>query len=270
MLLLVTALLDEARPLGRALGLSREGREGSVRWFAGADYLLAVSGPGALRCAAVTSRMLTRFPQIRAACNAGVAGAAEGEYSIGQWVRVHSVRDEASDRLLIPDILDRHSLPEAALLTVGQIRRHPAPAGHVVDMEGSGFLEAARFFLPTDRVAVFKNISDYCHGEFNTETMAGCFAENAGAFPRLLKEWAGGLAEPAPDEPAGLGELQQVVTERLRLTETQRHQLARWLRGYLLRGGDAAAVLDRLPAQPVRDKVHGRTLFQEIRDVLAG
>lgn len=271
MLLLVTALIQEARPLARALGLAPRREGGPVRLFGGAgDYLLAVSGVGAARSAAVTGHLLTRFPEIRAALNTGMAGAVEGAFERGQWVRIHAVRDEASGRLLIPDILDEDALPEAALLTVGQVRREAPPPGHLVDMEGSGFLEATRFFLPTDRVALVKGVSDYCTEEFDTDAMVRCFGARCGELAEWIRRWGGGLEEEAAGEPEGLAALREAVEARLRLTATQRHQLSGWLRGYWLRGGSAEAVLAVLPAERPTDKSGQKRIIKEVRDVLAG
>jgi hypothetical protein len=182
------------------------------------------------------------------------------------WLLIHSVRDGQTGRLLIPDILYRHPFAEAPLMTVPKVVREPIAWMGAVDMEGAGFLEAARQHLPAHRVAILKWVSDALTGEIDKAATAAAFAETVGPVLAFIKEWEAMPVEQQTDSAAlAMGEL---CMERLRLTATQRAQLTRWVQGYARRGGTAAGLLAVLPERPPSTRRENTVQFSRLRDAL--
>jgi len=263
MILVAMALMLEARPLVARLGLE-SGGPGSFPVFRDGEHLLVVSGTGPLKAALATGWAFGRFPGIRAALNAGFCGGHPDAFSLHQWYAVHSIRDASSGRLLVPDILWRHPFPEAGLLTTAVPMQTPAEAGRLVDMEGSGFYEAARRFLPPDRIALLKWVSDPLSGGLDPRTVLPAFHQSLPDLGGFLENW---LPPAEADGPEMARQLESAILKRLRLTEAQRQDLRRWLPGYLARAASPEALLARLPAAPPPAKRDNARLFTGLKDV---
>lgn len=257
----------EGRPLRKALCLRGEpGCPFTV--FTGESHVLVQSGTGSAASAAATAWALATFPAITSALNIGFAGALPAEFPLHSWVRAHSVRDQASGRLYLPDILDPHPFAEGPLLTVGRVQREPVFPEGLVDMEGSGFALAARRFLPAHRIALLKWISDAQDGAVDRDGLETAFAASLpDILPFLQTDEGEGNSPSATDEAAEsfAGE----VEAGLRLTVTQRGYLRRWIRGYCARGGDPAAVRRVLPDVLPATKSGNKKIFEKVRRVLA-
>ncbi|NBD39322.1 MAG: hypothetical protein GVY10_12210 [Verrucomicrobia bacterium] len=257
----------EGRPLRKALFL--RGKPGfPFPVFLGESHVLVQSGTGSAASAAATAWALATFPTITNALNIGFAGALPPEFPLHSWVRAHSVRDQASGRLYLPDILDAHPFAEGPLLTVGRVQREPVFPEGLVDMEGSGFALAARRFLPAHRITLLKWISDAQEGGVDGDGLETAFAASLpDILPFLQPDEGEGNSPSVADEAAE--SFSNEVEAGLRLTVTQRGYLRRWLRGYLARGGDAEAVRQVLPAAIPATKSGNNKVFEEVRRVLA-
>lgn len=265
MILITTALMIEANPIRNALGLSAIPNQ-PVPVFKNEDYLLVVTGTGAPKAAASTGWALGRFPGIEGAVNIGLAGAPESVSGLHQWHRVNAVRDASTGRLHIPDILDKHPFAEAALLTVGQPVSEDAGIDGLVDMEGSGFFEAARTSLSPDRILLLKWVSDHLDPQVDRQSTVKAFAGAIEQILALLKEQAIGTRQLVKDRP----ELLDIVLQRLRLTQTQRQFMEKWICGYLARAGDPQRILNVLPDQAPGKKIDNTRLYEVLKDVLKG
>ncbi|MEX0325733.1 MAG: hypothetical protein AB3N33_06560 [Puniceicoccaceae bacterium] len=266
MILIVTALMVEARPVRDRLGLSALGSE-PFPVFSGKGATLVVSGTGALKSSAATAWAMARFPDIRAAVNVGFAGAPAAISPLHRWHIIHSIRDQSSGRLYIPDILVRHGFPEASLLTCGQAVREDSGLEGLVDMEGSGFYEAARQFLSPDRIALLKWVSDHLGGKLDMAALHQPYREAMEPLAEFLRSWDPGAEAGAPDvSPAIL----ETVKTRLRLSQTQDKFLEKWVRGYISRGGKESRLLEVLPEKTPTAKRENNRHFEMLKDVLKG
>ena len=266
MLLITTALMLEARPLREALGLRDQGT-GPIPVFADERILLIVTGTGPLKASAATAWAIGTFPGIRAALNIGFAGASPEVSPLHRWHYIHSIRDQASGRLHVPDILWKHPFPETALLTVAKIMRADSGWTGLVDMEGSGFHEAARRFLPPDRLALLKWVSDPLSGTIDAPQTARIFKNALAEALPFIDQWA----SPVEAEAEGSEkDLLREIGRCLRLTETQRQFLRKWIRGYLARNSDPGAVMAVLPDEPPATKPLNARYFAALKDVLKG
>jgi hypothetical protein len=265
MILITTALMIEAQPLKAALNLSLVGGQ-PFPVFKNEEVILIVTGTGSHRAAAATGWALGRYQAIKIALNVGFAGALEEVAELHQWYGIHSIRDKNTDRLLVPDRLWDLQFPEKALLTVGKPVTGLIAWDGLVDMEGSGFYEAARQVLSPDKIYLLKWISDYLTGKIDVKETGVQFSTAANGLLPAIQNLIELGREESGDDRVFLDELKS----RIRLTETQWQFLAKWVDGYLKRGGESQAILDILPIDPPAKKPDNNRLLEEIKNVLKG
>ncbi len=264
MILITTALMLEARPLVRRLGL-RAREKAAFPVYTGNEVVLLVTGTGPLKAAAATGWAMARFPEVRQAVNIGFAGADPAVAPLHSWHYIDGIRDEASGHLLLPDILWRHPFPEISLLTVSRIVRGPVDWPGLVDMEGSGFFEAARRFLAPDRIALLKWVSDPLTGRIDPADTEAAFERGLDSAVDFIDNWPAG---EVPVQAAGAAALMSEITDRVRLTRTQGEFLGKWTAGFIARGGDPERVRAALPEQAPKTKEENKQVFMKLKDVL--
>jgi len=265
MLLITTALMIEAQPLKAVLGLTAVAGE-PYPLFKNDQVLLIVTGTGAQRSAGATGWALGRFPSVTTALNLGYAAASVDAAELYQWYCVDSIRDESTGRLHIPDRLWKMPFPEKPLLTVGKPVANRIPWDGLVDMEASGFYEAARKVLPPDRILLFKWISDHLSGEIDPVTAGERFTAAIQELVPTMDKLLLSVGRATPDDLPLFDEIQK----RIRLTTTQKQFLRKWLDGFLRRGGSAKSLLALLPPAPPPQKADNKRIFKELKHVLKG
>lgn len=268
MLLITTALMLEARPIVARLGL-RSRREVLPVYESG-TIRLVVTGTGPLRAAAATGWALGRFGEIRMAMNVGFCGALPHVAGLHQWIWAHSIRDQQTGRLSIPEIPYAHPFKEAPLLTVPRVVREPLDWDGAVDMEGAAFFEAARQHLPLHELVILKWVSDPLTGRIDPVATEAAFAKGLGELVPFMESWLE-TRRTEETEAVPMGQdLMALCTQRLRLTATQQAFLGKWLQGFAMRGGTAATLADWLPPAPPRTRRENTDHFARLRDALKG
>ena len=152
-------------------------------------------------------------------------------------------------------------------MTVGEVVRSDIGWEGLVDMEGSGFYEAARSELSPDRIALLKWISDPLTGSIDVADTKARFAVAVGDVVEFIEAW------PVPEKrDAGRADspLLELVRERLRLTRTQETFLEKWIRGYSARGGDPERVRACLPETVPAHKPANTRILETLKNVLKG
>lgn len=232
--------------------------------YDGDGAILVVTGTGPLKAAAGTGWAMARFPGIRQAVNIGFAGADPGVAQLHRWVYVNAIRDQASGHLLLPDILRKHPFPEMCLMTVSRIIREPLDWPGLVDMEGSGFFEAARRFVGPDRIALLKWVSDPLTGRIEPSATEEAFTRDLEPVVDFIGNWRETGPRPSSMPVESLaGE----IKDRLRLTRTQTEFLRKWIPGYLARGGDPERIRDVLPETKPATKDENKRVLEELKNV---
>jgi hypothetical protein len=266
MLLVTVAMMMEARPLCACLGLKAvSGHPYPV--FQNKKTILVVAGTGPLNASAATGWALGHFPRISLALNIGFAGASSQMAPVHSWRYIHSIRDESSGHLCIPDILLNHPFQESTLLTVGKVLREDIGWKGLVDMEGSGFYQAARRALPPDRIMLLKWVSDNLTGDIDIKETTVAFEHAMGEIDEFLDMLE---LEAARDEAEVSSPYLDIIQQKARLTRTQVLFLEKWLSGYLARGGDWQNIADLLPLSAPRHKADNAHLFEQLKNVLKG
>lgn len=231
----IAAMAAEGTIFRRAWGLKFLDTEGPFRCYGDEDRMLVLSGTGKVRCALAVSWLITRFPALREGVllNAGVAGCPAHE--IGSVHLVNQAIDTATGKRLYPDILFTHPYGEATLHTVDRpLEKVAAGMGEtdLIDMEGSVFLEAAQLFVPCHRAHMVKVVSDNLTPEKVDRNAVARLMENAlPAVEHIIES----IPRGGEQDIAGRMAVFSRIGERWRLTASQRAQLHRAGRAWLLR-----------------------------------
>jgi len=274
--LLITSLMCEASPLIDAWGLklSREGDVGDrFQLFRSNNLYLGISGIGKLRSAVATSALITHLlhhHESLVAVNVGLAGAPADLAPRGTLALIHKVRDVSSHSRMYPDVLLKHPALECALDTYDHPVTTPPTNAALVDMECSGFMQAATTLLPPSAVAALKIVSDHCDGTRITPQEASALvAPHADTILGIIDSLRSDLPDPAQltrDEHTFIDE----VATHARLSATQKIELLRRLRAKKAQGESFTDLLRELLTHPIETKDDRRILYQALLKTLDG
>ncbi len=241
MIYLVAAHLNEARPLIRRLGLKKVQTSKTFAIYEREDMTLIISGIGKIRSAAAVSHLLSRKPPARDALlvNIGICGAKNREIGVGQSILVHKLLDHDTGRAFYPDILWKHPFLEDTLETFSHaVHSHHMQQvqGSLVDMEGTGFFEAASLFLGPHQIQLIKIVSDHLEGRpLTREIIEGLMEGAADPICSHIHSIHGSFRSFRDVLEAGELEMLESIGHKLRLTATHRSDLLKKARLYKLR-----------------------------------
>lgn len=121
---------------------------------------LVITGVGRVKMAAAVSylHMLTGQRAIACFLNIGVAGASE--FKVGQAVLVNKLIEPVSNSTWYPFTNPLKYPCQGTLYTFDQPQMTYPPMG-MVDMEGSGFFQTAKYFVTQEQIQLLKIISDH-------------------------------------------------------------------------------------------------------------
>ncbi len=294
-----------AVPIIERYSLRRSDDVGRFRAFAGETILLAESRGDALRAAALVGLLLGRHGHdehtrlFHLGCGWRQSeGARELE---GELVLVNRVVDASSGRSFLPDILLRHELREAAVETrtnagpggaggagapavgvtdtpTGEAAtgrphdsEHQAARPALCDRELAGVFAAALTLLSPHQLYGLVAVEPRAADGGETDTAAQIIGCALPAFERLIEASAELFRPVRPRiDPAVLALLEEIV-EHLRLTTTQRSQLARLAEAASARGEDLSAGLKQWCEGPQpTSKQEQRKRFDELKRSLSG
>lgn len=164
MILFVCALNGEAKPVIEYLDLKQQWQISNQSYYSGNRFGLVVTGIGKIASATGLTRALTINPEFKMIVNLGLCGAKDHQIPFGSLFAVRTIRDHSSGKLYLPDIINKHELHEADLETWD----HPVTGeyrdkikGDLVDMEASGFYQAASMMMESHRIHCLKIVSDH-------------------------------------------------------------------------------------------------------------
>ncbi|NLO82447.1 MAG: hypothetical protein GX094_05230 [Clostridiales bacterium] len=278
MIYVVAALPWEARPIVERHKLKRDDGCKFFPLFKGNGMYLIVSGIGKMASAIATTYLLAgvNTDQGVAIVNIGVCGAASQKHSIGTPVLIHRIVDYETGREYYPDILLEHPFVEGSIATHNRlVRQKDVDSGQIqlcadfVDMEASGFFQAASKFLSPHQIYIIKIIGDYLEADnFDKSEIVGLITEAMDKIDGFLEQIE---IYCKPNEPIfsddELGQLED-IKKRLRLTVTQGHQLVELARRYKLRAGKPLPDLSDIVVEEVKIKAEGRKAFERIKRIL--
>ncbi len=274
--LVITALMCEATPLIEAWGL-RPLRASEVeerfQLFYGDGIYLGVSGIGKMRSAVATSALLTHLlgqDLTPIAVTIGIAGAPHGLAELGELILVHKVRDISTNSRLYPDILLKHSLKELSLDTHDHPVTTPPTEQALVDMECSGFMQAATTLVAPSEVAVLKVISDNCDGtRVSPEEVSKLIRSVSDSITKIITSLRAELSPPSRLNADDTETLHRVVSHA-RLSVTQRIELERAMLATRARGEDLPCSFHEILTRPIQNKDQRRIAFTALLETLQG
>ena len=263
MKLIITALRQEARPLIEALGLKQDHASRKIPVYSSGDALLAISGIGKLYAGIATTHAihLAGMPKDCSLINVGMCGSVVDQIALGEAVAINKIWDHASGREFFPDMLLNHSLQEASLGTFDQAvtnANRPILSCDVVDMEASAVFQAGRLFVSPHQMMFLKVATDYL--EFSSEDfpqMLRYYEQSVEGWLPVL-EHSDHLDSSVPVISAEQETFLLSVSETLRLTKTQSHQLRDAAIRFLVRGGEDLEIL--------KPKIKGRPKHKTLRN----
>lgn len=274
MLVLITALHCEARPLISRLKLRKDRGPGRFEMYRGEGVLLAVSGVGMIRSAAAVSHALALVPppERSLAVNLGIAGCADKELPSGSPVLMNKIINGAEGRAYYPDILFVHRLLEGAVMSCLKPVSCGCPEierGLFYDMEAAGFFEAASMFLPPHAVQCLKVVSDHLEGEkLEPGFVSVLLEQRLDELTEVIREAeniSGIKHELLSAEDYAIIE---EAADNLRLSETMKFQLIGMARNFRASGGGGLDLLRPYVQNRLKSKREGKKALDRIGAIL--
>ncbi|MFQ6606068.1 MAG: hypothetical protein ACE5DP_00215 [Fidelibacterota bacterium] len=273
MVVITTALPSEARPIIRSLSLEQDHKGSLPKLYGNDEYTLLITGVGGVSVEKALGRFFKHLSERKRLffVNVGIAGGEQKRANIGEMYVINKIVEAATGKTYLPDILLRHSLQEAALLTVEKAVTHPSNKDfHLVDMEAASVWKVASQFLPPHRMLFLKIVSDYCDGTpISAKQIQELVQENIIALLTLLRschqECFYDREILAPEDRDILTECRRV----LRLTDTQYLRLTNLAEGYkVIRNKDIVSILKPYCTRTVTHKRERNRFFQTLCEQL--
>lgn len=227
--LLVVALPVEARPLIDCYQLKACHLLTVFNLYQSSDHpvALVVSGIGKVNSAMATAWALAQCPMIKSILNVGVAGGSH--HSIGSIWLANKVTDGDTGYSTYPMMTDIYPIESTALLTVA--KPMAAPENALVDMEASGFLQAATRFCPQELVHCLKIVSDntqQSHHQLDGKQIGQLLTAALPVIDRMVDKLNQAVSFVPQVELQANNSLAQIALQH-HMTTYQRHQLGRVL-----------------------------------------
>ncbi|HKJ44563.1 MAG TPA: hypothetical protein VJ991_01935 [Balneolales bacterium] len=270
MIYLVTALLSEARPLIEYYDLKHDHQSLKISLYKSDEVVLVVSGMGKIKTAISTGVVLSKEENIERVVIAdiGIAGAPD-KYEIGHLFLVNQIMDESTQRAYYPDIFVKHSLKEEKLVTADKPHLNGEDGDYMVDMEASGFFEAANIYLPPSQIGCLKVVSDHKKNvKLNREMVSELIRNRMPEMDEYIRSWHS-LITDQEKEILNIDDRQLIVSlkDHLHLTTTQFRQLEKLATKYKIES-DNLDILRGFQELKARTKNERNGIFERIRTVL--
>jgi|GEM_PF-2171796 len=119
---------------------------------------MIVSGSGKIASALASSWLCEKLKnKLVAIINIGVAGKVDG--NIGDLFWINKVTEQSTKKVWFPQSPTKHGLATAGIVTCDQVQSK-YPVASLVDMEASGFIQAATKWVNIENIIVLKCVSD--------------------------------------------------------------------------------------------------------------
>lgn len=279
MIYFFTALFPEARPLIDHLGLKRSGDFAHFQvWMSeSGDYLLAVTGVGQVPAAIVSSSVFTTHPPGPCDHILNIGICAGGDISqTGDCFLVSSITETDTGRSYYPDLLWKHSFPEAALYSGTRILKDPDDpvlAGYrcegiplLYDMEAAALYQSAAVYAGPHQMTFLKIVSDRGDGRFpSAAEVSELVTEH---LPEICQYLEGLPASgQQPQDPP----LLEALSADLHCSVTMQHTLRQYLVWAALSGSSLDEKIQEMYTDgilPSKDRKEGKKILEQLRSYL--
>jgi nucleoside phosphorylase len=274
MIYIVNALAAEAIPIIKALGLKKDISYIKFDVFKSEHIRLIISGTGKLKSAMAVMYLLVKEPPRPEdrIINFGIAGSGVEEHKIGEAFIINKIEDHATAKAFYPETVFKHNLPEQSIMTYDRpVKRKEAtkPPQCLVDMESSGFYDAASLFFHSHRIHILKVVSDHLRAEKLTGAFLQSLVEkNISTIKNLINQSNKVPAADANVLNSKDYNLFENLSSELKLSTTQRFQVLDLMKGYKVRSGNDVEFLKTYIKKKGATKQENKKLFEEIVEKL--
>ncbi len=277
-ILLAIALHPEARPVIERFRLKQDASF-DLPVFRRDDVWLAVTGTGRMKSAIATTHLIAQVEtrENTFIFNLGIAGhtqkAGEGPVSVGDRFLVNKIVEQGTGRSFYPDLLARTPLAESPVTTVDQpLGRTDADGVEpgLVDMEATGFYQAAAAFLPPHRIGCVKIVSDHLETRrLDKRHVSELIAQSLEELEETISAYSNvsdGGEDVLTDADVRIVEH---IRNRLRLTASRHRILSDLVRAYKLHTGSDMPDLSNFTRVVVKTRQEGNAQFERLRGILS-
>ena len=154
-----TALACEAKAFIAQFKLKKDLNHHPFTIYTNEQIVLTITGSGKIAMAAAVADTLALFESIEnpVLINAGIAGHQTA--ALGTLFSVHKITDTDTGKNYYPQSVIKNEGENLALCTVSKPNQHYQD-NYLYEMEASGFYEIATRFTTTERIQIFKIVSD--------------------------------------------------------------------------------------------------------------
>ena len=264
MIAVFIAMKGEATPFIEALGLKGFGDISGFKVFANEKYILTLTGIGKVNAACAVTSVLSAYEDIDLVVNIGTCA---GEDKAHTYV-INKACDIDSGKDYYPDMVYKTSFDEMCLHTSD---RYKTDSGfideygpYVYDMEGSSVFAAASNFVSPDRIVLIKTVSDAGDPDIvTTDYCINLLKPSVADTIKLMED----ISSDLPEEPySEADKITSDYEDKLRCSEYMRNELKHLVRFALSSDIDIRSLID--PCLPVRDRVEGKKVLEDVRKKL--
>ncbi|MEO1959025.1 MAG: hypothetical protein ABGX23_05690 [Nautiliaceae bacterium] len=160
---------------------------------------LIITGQGKIKSAINTVLLLQKYPY--KSINFGVAGS--NKYEVNEGFFIHKIIDFETSKTYYPDFFKEKS---SEIVCISK----PSKYFQLVDMESSGFFEAAYKFLSVEKIILYKIVSDTPSYKFNPKEV-----------PTLIKNHIHIIEELVQEDKNPFEDIEELI-KSIPLTQTQK------------------------------------------------
>ncbi|NBU98100.1 MAG: hypothetical protein EBS19_07805, partial [Spirochaetia bacterium] len=242
--------------------------------FKNDNIKLIVTGVGKIRSAIATTSLLVKEPPNPEdrILNIGICGSGIIEYKTGEYFLINKIDDYSSRKSFYPETVFKHTLEEERIITFDRPvsrKEFREPPACLVDMEASGFYEAASQHFHSHKIHLLKIISDHLKGEKLTGSFVqGLMEKLIPALRSLIDDSYKVIEKDTNVLNSDDYQVFETVSSDLKLSTTQRFQVLDLIKGYKIRSGGDMDFLRKFVKQKKSSKVENKKVFDEIVDKL--
>lgn len=276
MLYIVTALYAEAKPIIQHYQLRKLNTSHRLQLFTNEEQQISliISGIGPSASSIATTFLITQFQANHQdkIINLGVCGAVHNRNPIGTPILAHKIIEHHTSYSYYPDILIKHPFIEGSVetfLTPVLLEQQDEIQGEYVDMECSGFYQAASTFLAPHQIYSIKIISDYLQvDEVDAKQVSYLIQNNLDVLDQFFQSIRQHHSNEEKVFTPAEEELLSAIADNLRISTTMRHELFRLALQYKIGQQQDFSVLDSYKVINVKNKQEGKNYFEQIKKQL--
>ncbi|MDP4180092.1 MAG: nucleoside phosphorylase [Bacillota bacterium] len=270
MVLIVTALMIEARPIIDHFKLKKDLSSHAFEVYKNTYIILIVSGLGKVKSAMAVVYLISVYSISgnNVIINIGFCGAGNNKHEIGSLLYINKISDMDMGKDYYPDVFAGIKIPEEAIRCYSRVIKREDFDGQedfYCDMESSGFIVAANKFFYAHQIAVLKVISDFLMPQkLDKMELQGFIRDNLTKIDQVIHELSK-LNETSNEfSLEEEKELLDVISSNLRFTGAMKQLLFKEIYKSRQKGMEPVKILKNFVGATVNSKLEGKKVFEEI------